>query len=102
MAQSTKKAFSGVTLVFQKLFILAGLIVICSLGDGTCFIRRDQAAGLSARPSRADAERLSRKMEKLAAGEKAKSANTVEFRNRKSTPISSTNSLRCFRKGWSK
>jgi len=65
--------------VFKKLFILAGLIVICSLG-WYFFYPREQAAGLSARPSRADADAFSRKMEKLEAGEKAKSANTVEFR----------------------
>jgi hypothetical protein len=59
--------------VFKKLFILAGLIVICSLG-WYFFYPREHAAGLSARPSRAEADAFSRKMEKLAAGEKARSA----------------------------
>lgn len=65
--------------MFKKIFILAGFILICSLG-WYFFYPREQAAGLSARPSRADADAFSRKMEKLEAGEKAKSANTVEFR----------------------
>jgi hypothetical protein len=59
--------------VFKKLSILAGLIITCSLG-WYFFYPREQAAGLSARPSRAEADSFSRKMEKLAA------ANTVEFR----------------------
>ena len=65
--------------MFKKIFILAGLIVICSLGWYFLY-PREQATGLSARPSRAEADSFSRKIEKLAAGEKNKSANTVEFR----------------------
>ena len=65
--------------MLKKIFILAGLIVICSLGWYFLY-SRDQVAGLSARPSRAEADAFSRKIEKLAAGEKNKSANTVEFR----------------------
>jgi len=41
--------------VFKKLSILAGLIVVCSLG-WYLFYPREHAAGLSARPNRADAE----------------------------------------------
>ena len=65
--------------MFKKLFIVAGLVVVCSLG-WYLFYPREQAAGLSARPSRAESEAFSRKLEKLVAGEKARSANTVEFR----------------------
>lgn len=65
--------------MFKKLLIIAGLVVVCSLG-WYWFYPREQAAGLSARPSRAEAEAFSRKVERLAAGEKAGSANTVEFR----------------------
>ena len=54
--------------MFKKLFILAGLILICSLGWYFLY-PREQEAGLSAHPSRADADAFSRKMEKLAAGE---------------------------------
>lgn len=65
--------------MFKKAFILMSLIIVCSLG-WYWFYPREQAAGLSARPSRAEADAFSRKIEKLAAGEKARSANTVEFR----------------------
>jgi len=65
--------------VFKKLFILAGLIIVFSLG-WYLFYPREQAAGLSARPSRSDAEAFSQKVEKLVAGEKARTTNTVEFR----------------------
>jgi len=65
--------------VFKKLFIVAGLVISCGLG-WYLFYPREQAAGLSARPSRTEADAFSRKLEKLAAGEKARSANTVEFR----------------------
>jgi len=65
--------------VFKKLLIVAGLVIVCSLG-WYLFYPREQAAGLSARPSRAESEAFSRKLEKLVAGEKARSANTVEFR----------------------
>lgn len=65
--------------MFKKAFIVMSLIIVCSLG-WYWFYPREQAAGLSARPSRAEADAFSRKIEKLAAGEKARSANTVEFR----------------------
>jgi len=65
--------------MFKKLFIVAGLVIVCSLG-WYLFYPRERAAGLSARPSRTEADAFSRKVEKLAAGEKARSANTVEFR----------------------
>ena len=65
--------------MFKKLFIVAGLILACSLGWYLLY-PREQAAGLSARPSRGEAEAFSHKVEKLAAGEKARTANTVEFR----------------------
>jgi len=65
--------------VFKKFFILAGLVIVCSLG-WYLFYPREQAAGLSARPSRAEADAFSRKLEELVAGEKARTANTVEFR----------------------
>ena len=65
--------------MFKKLSILACLIVLCCLG-WYLFYPREQAPGLSARPSRGEADAFSRKMEKLSAGEKARSANTVEFR----------------------
>jgi len=65
--------------VFKKLFIVAGLVVVSSLG-WYLFYPREQAAGLSARPSRAEADAFSRKLEKLVAGEKARTTNTVEFR----------------------
>ena len=70
---------SGAIFVFKKLFILAGLIIACSLG-WYLFYPREQAAGLSARPSRSDADAFSQKLEKLIAGEKARASNTVEFR----------------------
>jgi hypothetical protein len=74
------KLFSLETMfVFKKLFILAGLIFACSLGWYLLY-PREQAAGLSARPGRAEAEAFSRKVEKLAAGEKTRSTSTVEFR----------------------
>jgi hypothetical protein len=65
--------------VVKKLFVATGLIIFCSLG-WYWFYPREQAAGLSAHPSRAEADAFSRKIEKLAAGEKARSANIVEFR----------------------
>lgn len=65
--------------MFKKLFIVAGLVVVSSLG-WYLFYPREQAAGLSARPSRAEADAFSRKLEKLVAGEKARTTNTVEFR----------------------
>ena len=63
----------------KKLFIVASLIVVSTLG-WYLFYPREHAAGLSAHPSRADADAFSRKLEKLEAGEKARTANTVEFR----------------------
>ena len=65
--------------MFKKLCIVAGLVIGCSLG-WYLFYPREQAAGLSARPNRAEAEAFTRKLEELAVGEKARSANTVEFR----------------------
>jgi hypothetical protein len=65
--------------VVKKLFVATGLIIFCSLG-WYWFYPREEAGGLSAHPSRADADAFSRKIEKLAAGEKARSANIVEFR----------------------
>ncbi|MSO22538.1 MAG: hypothetical protein EXQ58_04640 [Acidobacteria bacterium] len=65
--------------MFKKFFIVAGLVVVCSL-VWYLFYPREQAAGLSARPSRAEADEFSRKLEKLVAGEKTRTTNTVEFR----------------------
>jgi hypothetical protein len=65
--------------MFRKLSILAGLAMIGSLGWYLLYPRQE-AAGLSARPSRAEADSFSRKLEKLAAGEKTRTSNTVEFR----------------------
>ena len=65
--------------MFRKLFLLAGLVVVCGFGAWYLFYPRDHVEGLSARPNRSEAESFSRKLERLAAGEKAKSANTVEF-----------------------
>ena len=75
--------------MFKKLFIVAGLVVVCSLG-WYLFYPREQAAGLSARPSRAEADAFSRKLDKLVAGEKARSANTVDTRCRTCWPCPPT------------
>lgn len=65
--------------MFRKLSILAGLAIVGSLSWYLLYPRQ-QAAGLSARPSRSEADSFSRKLEMLAAGEKAHKANTVEFK----------------------
>ena len=65
--------------MLKKLFIVAGLAIVCSLGWFLLY-PREQAAGLNTPPSRAEADAFSRKMETLAAGEKTRSTNTVEFR----------------------
>lgn len=65
--------------VFKKLLIVSALVIVCSLG-WYLFYPREQAAGFSARPSRSEAEAFSRKLDRLAAGEQAGSANIVEFR----------------------
>ena len=62
----------------KKLFIVASLIVVSTLGWYLFYPR--EHVGLSAHPSRADADAFSRKLEKLEAGEKARTTNTVEFR----------------------
>jgi hypothetical protein len=66
--------------VFRKLFLVAGLVIVSGFGAWYLFYPRDHVEGLSARPNRTEAESFTRKLERLAAGEKAKSANTVEFR----------------------
>ncbi|MCI0418124.1 MAG: hypothetical protein L0387_41065 [Acidobacteria bacterium] len=65
--------------MFKNLLFLVLLLIVCSLG-WYLFYPREQAASLGARPSRAEADSFSRKLEQLAAAEKGRSANSVELR----------------------